>query len=87
MMLNLDNLPKKGENVTFVLRGARFDMTIQEARIRYGDIDVRISPVSGTGSFWVRYASVKKNSSVESLTPEQEDSLIKEQYPESSLVG
>jgi hypothetical protein len=76
MMLNLDTLPKKGESVTFVLRGARFDMTIQEARIRYGDIDVRISPVAGTGSFWVRYNSVKKNSQPEIELPDTETSLV-----------
>ena len=61
MLLNLDNLPKKGEAVTFVFRGTRFQMVVNEARIRYGQIDVRISPVAGEGSFWVRYDSVKKN--------------------------
>jgi len=76
MLLNLDTLPKKGETVTFVLRGARFDMKIEEARIRYGDIDVRISPVSGTGSFWVRYNSVKKNSTLVVETENAEASLV-----------
>lgn len=94
MMLNLDNVPKRGENVTFVLRGARFNMRIEEARIRYGDIDVRITPLSGEGSFWVRYSSIKKNTVSEGLKElengtytnaieEVEDAEI----VESSLVG
>lgn len=83
MLLNLDNVPKKGETVTFVLRGARFDMVIQEARIRYGDIDVRISPVAGSGAFWVRYSSVKKNS--ESVLDTVNACGINES--ESALIG
>lgn len=59
MLLNLDNLPKKGESVTFKTRGATFQMVIENARIRYGKIDVLVSPVAGTGSFWVRYDNLK----------------------------
>ena len=54
-MLNLENLPKKGEIVTFKHRGASFQMTVVNARIRYGKIDAELSPVNGEGSFWVRY--------------------------------
>lgn len=54
-MLNLDTLPKKGEAVTFKHRGAEFQMVINNARLRYGQIDVEISPVAGSGAFWVRY--------------------------------
>ena len=55
--LNLDTLPKKGDTFVFKLRGAEFYMTIENARIRYGQVDVLISPVAGKGSFWVRYES------------------------------
>lgn len=58
--INLDNLPKKGEVVTFQHRGASFQMRITNARIRYGQIDVQIAPVDGAGSFWVTYASLTK---------------------------
>lgn len=53
--LDLDKLPKKGESFNFTHRGASFQMTVLNARIRYGQIDVLIAPVAGDGSFWVRY--------------------------------
>ena len=54
-MLDLDNLPQKGKVVTYKHRGAEFQMTIVEARIRYGKIDVALQPVNGNGAFWVRF--------------------------------
>ena len=67
-MLNIDlnTLPKKGDNIVFNHRGASFQMTVQDARIRYGEIDVKIAPLHGTGAFWVRYSTVK---SVVEVTP------------------
>jgi len=37
-------------------------MTIVEARIRYGKIDVALSPVNGTGAFWVRFDKLNDSS-------------------------
>ena len=62
--LNLDTLPKKGESVVFKHRGATFQVVIQNARIRYGQIDVEISPVAGTGSFWVKYEGLVNTDTV-----------------------
>ncbi len=59
MIIDLNSLPKKGEAVLFNHRGASIQMVVENARIRYGQIDVLLSPVAGTGSFWVTYASVK----------------------------
>lgn len=58
-MLDLKNLPRKNQLVTYKNRGAEFQMRILEARVRYGQIDVHLTPINGTGSFWVRYDSVK----------------------------
>ena len=63
-MLDLDNLPKKGQQVTYKHRGASFVMTIVEARIRYGKIDVALSPVNGTGAFWVRFDKLNDTDTV-----------------------
>ncbi len=58
--LDLDSLPSKGEAVVFQHKGASFDMVVTNARIRYGQVDVQIAPLSnGHGSFWVTYESVK----------------------------
>lgn len=59
MNIDLNSLPKVGEAVLFKHKGASIQMTVQNARIRYGQVDVLLSPVAGTGSFWVTYASVK----------------------------
>lgn len=64
MELNLDNLPKKGDAFTFKHRGASFQMVITNARIRYGQIDVQVSPVAGDGGFWVRYEKTATPSEV-----------------------
>lgn len=53
--LNLENLPKVGSIFLFNHRGASFNMKVMNARIRYGNIDVLVSPVDGDGSFWVKY--------------------------------
>lgn len=55
--LDLANLPKVGDKYVFNHRGAGFVTTIGEARIRYGVLDVYITPVGGFGGFWVRYDS------------------------------
>jgi hypothetical protein len=34
---------------------ASFDVTIINARTRYGTVDVLIQPVAGEGAFWVEY--------------------------------
>jgi len=67
--IDLDSLPKKGEAVTFTHRGAHIQMIVENARIRYGQIDVLLSPVAGSGSFWVTYASVKTMNDVSAPTP------------------
>ncbi len=59
MNIDLDSMPKRGEAVLFNHRGASIQMIVENARIRYGQVDVKLSPVAGTGSFWVTYASVK----------------------------
>ena len=63
-MLDLNNLPQKGKAVIFKHRGAEFQMTILNARIRYNKVDVEISPVAGTGSFWVEYAGLTETDTV-----------------------
>ena len=65
MQIDLNSLPKKGEEVVFTHKGARFQMTVLNARIRYGQIDVELEPLHGTGSFWVTYNSVKPKTPVE----------------------
>lgn len=65
MTIDLNTLPKVGEAVTFQHKGASIQMTVQNARIRYGQIDVLLSPVAGEGSFWVTYASVKKQTPID----------------------
>lgn len=62
--LNLDNIPKKGEALTYKTRGASFQMIVQDARIRYGKIDVLVSPLAGSGAFWVRYDNLKQPTTV-----------------------
>jgi len=57
--LDLDSLPKKGESVLFLHKGVTFPMTVTNARIRYGQVDVQVTPVLGEGSMWVTYNSVK----------------------------
>lgn len=71
MEINLDNLPKKGTLVTFKHRGATFQMTVQNARTRYGKIDVLLSPISGTGSFWVEYREQKSSTTINQTAGEQ----------------
>lgn len=58
LKIDLNNLPRKNDKVSLTLRGAKFDMIVNDARIRYGQVDVELTPVSGTGTFWVRYDSV-----------------------------
>lgn len=69
-LLNLNELPKVGEAVNYQHRGGTFQMVVKEARIRYGKIDVFISPVAGDGGFWVRYDGLKAE------TPVTADELI-----------
>lgn len=57
-MLNLDNVPQNNTVVEYKHRGATFTMRITSSRVRYGQIDVQLTPVDGTGSFWVRYDSL-----------------------------
>ena len=59
-MLSLDNLPKNGTVTDYEHRGAKFPVTITSSRVRYGQIDVELTPVNGTGHFWVRYDSLAK---------------------------
>jgi hypothetical protein len=67
--LDLDSLPKKGEAVIFNHRGASIQMIVENARIRYGQVDVLLSPVAGSGTFWVTYASVKTSNDTNAPTP------------------
>lgn len=69
--LTLDKLPKKGEVHTYIHRGVRFEMKVVDARIRYGKIDVALTPVNGSGAFWVRYDNLLKNSETETSTDVQ----------------
>jgi hypothetical protein len=62
-MLNLDNLPQNGTVVNYSHRGAQFPVKIVSSRVRYGQIDVQLQPINGTGSFWVRADSVIKSAS------------------------
>jgi hypothetical protein len=57
-MLNLDNVPQNGQKVVYQHRGASFNMTVTGSRVRYGQIDVQLTPLEGIGSFWVRADSV-----------------------------
>jgi hypothetical protein len=59
--INLEKLPKRGEVHTYVHRNVRFEMKIVDARIRYGKVDVSLTPVNGSGELWVRYDNLLKN--------------------------
>ncbi len=67
-MINLDNMPKNGTAVTFKHRGASFQMIIESARIRYGQVDVKLSPIAGEGAFWVKYDTLNTTTE-ETVTP------------------
>lgn len=43
-------------------KGLKYDVTILDSRVRWGDIDYLISPVSGSGSRWVSGHSIKLKS-------------------------
>lgn len=60
MTLDLNNLPKVGEVLSFNHKGATFQVTVKNARIRYGNIDALVSPVNGTGEFWLQIQSAPK---------------------------
>lgn len=56
---NLDELANLvGKEFRYNVRGAEFLVTASDARIRYGTLDLLVSPVSGAGSFWVARKSV-----------------------------
>jgi len=40
-------------------RGAWFACTVIDARVRFGEIDVLLTPVEGEGSFWTAKGSVR----------------------------
>lgn len=63
-MLDLENLPKKGAIVGYKVRGAEFQATINNARVRYGTIDVELVPIAGTGSFWVQFDKLNSTDTV-----------------------
>lgn len=55
MKLNLSALPSVGEIVSVKFKGASFNAKVLDARIRYGNIDALVEPVSGSGKFWTVY--------------------------------
>jgi hypothetical protein len=48
-----------GEFATYWVKEMEFEVTIIDARTRYGNVDVKIVPVSGNGATWVSLSSVK----------------------------
>lgn len=46
-------------SATYEVKGMIFDVTITDARTRFGSVDVEITPTSGKGTQWVSRDSVK----------------------------
>jgi hypothetical protein len=68
MTLDLNNLPKVGDVINFEHKGASFPMTVKNARIRYGNIDALVTPVNGSGEFWLQIQSAPRKVTKELAT-------------------
>jgi hypothetical protein len=43
---------------TIVANNLKVDVRIQKARVRYGHLDLNVSPISGTGNVWVERKNI-----------------------------
>ncbi len=48
-----------GKQGRIVLNSLSVEVTISDIRNRYGNVDVRISPIKGSGDVWVRADRIK----------------------------
>lgn len=95
MKLNLDALPSKGEVISVKFKDATFNVRVLDARIRYGNVDALVEPISGSGKFWTVY--IKPTVKAPPATPEAYtetsplndlvEEVIDEQLEGASLVG
>lgn len=86
MKLNLSNLPKVGERFEVKVKTATFTVEVVDARIRYGNVDALVKPVTGTGTFWTVYHKVTKQEPETSPLNDLVQEVIDEELENASLV-
>ena len=89
MKLNLDTLPKVGERMEVKFKSATFTVEVLDARIRYGNIDALVRPITGSGQFWTVYHKVAKaeiKASIENPIDDLVEELVDADLENASLV-
>lgn len=70
MKLTLVDLLKVRDKVyCYTVKTASFDVTIINARTRYGTVDALIQPVSGEGAFWVELGKLNEKGVASPVEP------------------